>query len=251
MYPRLTQLLCLAGAMTFATPEVLAKQKEPLPIATPTAAGSASAQKKRPSSDAELADDEGSEPDDPVSIGSDNSSPEPFLCEFSWTQRESAVSFRWQNTGSDFPRVSPPVTKRELLSPPFTRSKSDKGPSWGSCAEIEESANPGEISVVLFAHTANGKTVPDGNSGRCRWVFGGPYYKGQARLKIRLDRWAGIEFETAGGERKRVTVHWPEKANPEPDGALCREMAEQMNQRPTEMNRSITKLKLSVTNTGE
>lgn len=200
------------------------------PVPTPTAAGSSAARpipRTAPPVSAEPDDDEDA-PD--VSLNGDDA-PEPFLCEFSWVKEKNPANSRWENTGSDFPRLAPPVTKREILSPAFSRSKTPSGPSWGTCSELEESSNLAELSVVIHAHASKGRTVPDPDSGRCRWVSATPYVYGQARLKVGLGSWSGIEFNTSDNERKRISVHWPARGEPAPetDGRQCRELAEQMS----------------------
>lgn len=218
----------------------------PTPMPTPSAAGATgNAKKPLPIPD---------EPDDPADAPiaklDENGKPEPFFCEFSWIKNEDANSFHWVNTGSDYPRMTPPVTKLETLSLPFSRSKGMRGPAWGTCAEVDESTEPSELNVILHIHTAKTKTVPDGDTGRCRWITSGPIFVANSRFKIRVGGWAGVEFTTQENERKRFSVHWPEVTQSDSDGSYCRGFASQMNKSAL-LNSGFKALKPSVQITTE
>ncbi len=235
----LTLAAILAIGM-LARAETAAPGEKPAP--TPAAAGSSvRALKTEPVAGNPTDDDED---DAPAAKLEGDGLPEPFLCEFSWVRKEGAKGFEWVNSGSDYPRIVPPVTKLEILSPPFTRSRSLDGPSWGACAEIDESASLAEINVVLHAHSSKARTVPDADAGRCRWVVSGPLPRGSSRFRIRVGEWSGIEFETTTGERKRFSAHWPESTRTETDGASCRELATQMK-KDKAIGHGFKKLKLS------
>ena len=60
---------------------------------------------------------------------------------------------------------------------------------------------------------------------------------------VRIGMFGGIEFETTAGERKRFSVHWPEKTQEENDGAGCRDVAAEMNKKPA-MGKYFQKIKL-------
>jgi hypothetical protein len=157
----------------------------------------------------------------------DIGSSEPFLCEFSLEKDRSYT--RWVNSGSDYPRLAPPFTKRELLSRPFSRSQRGRSASWGACSEAAESSRPDEITVALIVHSATSKTVPDSDANRCRWTSAGKLMSASRRFRLKIGQWIGVEFKTLDGDRKRISLHWTRKPQTDTTGQYCRKFATHMN----------------------
>ncbi len=155
--------------------------------------------------------------------------PEPYLCEFGWVKREGEQKFSWISTGSEYPRIVPPLMKREFLAHPFSRAKTQSGPSWGVCAEAEPSAESSQITVVLYAHSSKGRSKPEDSQGRCLWTSDKAIVKSSQRIKLKIGNWDGIDFLTVEGERKRYSIHWPDKTDSDGTGSPCRTLASQMN----------------------
>ncbi len=253
LFHRKLRRLCQVAYFSFAAFVLFAsfaRAAEPIPVEPYKAPASVTSDKSQEDlPDAELGGTEDDEDNDAPSLQGKQADPlpsdlpEPYLCEFGWVKREGDQKFSWTATGSEYPRIVPPVMKREFLARPFSRAQSNSGPSWGVCAETETSVESNQLAVVLYAHSTKGRSKPDDSRGRCSWTCDKPIIKGSQRIKLKVGNWSGIDFQTVEGEKKRYSIHWPDRTDADGTGSPCRALASQMNKPGFESKFSKLKLR--------
>jgi len=224
-----TFLLSILGiSLAFGIGVLSAEAQSSQPLPTPSAAGT-TPHRAKPLPAAEEVDDEDDEP-----VALDRDLPEPLLCLFR-QERTQKGSLRWVNVGSDFPKIAPPVSKQELLSPAFSRYHNGSKTSWGTCSEVKVSKDAARLTVQLYGHVAKGRTRPDSLSlTECKWTSNPESQTERFTFELKVRESAGIQFRNLQREWIRFSIHWPEVTQTDTTGGFCRRFANEMNQKDFE-----------------